>query len=114
MNTKTSLFKANVAIKLKLISAMAPCKWQVNTTRHVICGRCSNWVDSVKSGCEKSWAEVQVDSFGFVCRGCAKIKELEVELEQLRLLIVAMGGLCNWFWWGVGTVDSRKERRCQE
>ena len=28
----------------------------------------SNWVDFVKSGCEKSWAEVQADSFSFECR----------------------------------------------
>ena len=38
---------------------MVPCKWQVKVTRHLICGSCSNWVDFVKSGCEKSWAEVQ-------------------------------------------------------
>ena len=25
----------------------------------------SNWVDFVKFGCEKSWAEVQADSFSF-------------------------------------------------
>ena len=42
---------------------------------------CSNWVDFVKSGCEKSWAEVQADSFSFECRGCMRMKELEVELE---------------------------------
>ena len=54
--------------------------------------RCSNWVDFVKSGCEKSWAEVQADSFSFECRGCMRMKELEVELEQLRLLIVAVVG----------------------
>ena len=46
----------------------------------------------IKSGCEKSWAEVQVDSFSFECRGCTKMKELEVELEQLRLLVVVMVG----------------------
>ena len=46
----------------------------------------------IKSRCEKSWAEVQADSFSFECRGCAKMKELEVELEQLRLLVVAMVG----------------------
>ena len=46
----------------------------------------------VKSGCEKSWAEVQADSFSFECRGCTKMKELEVELEELRLLVVAMVG----------------------
>ena len=71
---------------------MAPCKRQVKATRHLICSSCSNWVDFVKSGCEKSWAEVQAGSFSFECRGCTKMKELEVELEQLRLLIVAMVG----------------------
>ena len=45
-----------------------------------------------QSGCEKSWAEVQADSFSFECRGCTRIKELEVELEQLRLLVVAVVG----------------------
>ena len=57
---------------------MAPCKRQLKATRHLICGSCSNWVDFVKSGCEKSWAEVQADSFSFECRGCTKMKELEV------------------------------------
>ena len=71
---------------------MAPCKWQLKATRPLICGSCSNWVDFVKSGCEKSWAEVQADSFSFECRGCTKMKELEVELEELRLLVVAMVG----------------------
>ncbi|KAI0213256.1 hypothetical protein LSAT2_001722 [Lamellibrachia satsuma] len=60
----------------------------------LLCGTacCSNWVDFIKSGCEKSWAEVQADSFSFECRGCARMKELEVELEELRLLVVAMVG----------------------
>ena len=71
---------------------MAPCKRQLKATRHLICGSCSNWVDFVKSECEKSWAEVQADSFSFECRGCTKMKELEVELEELRLLVVAMVG----------------------
>ena len=71
---------------------MAPCKRQLKATRHLICGSCSNWVDFVKSGCEMSWAEVQADSFSFECRGCARMKELEVELEELRLLVVAMVG----------------------
>ena len=71
---------------------MAPCKRQLKATRHLICGSCSNWVDFVKSGCEKSWAEVQADSFSFECRGCTRMKELEVELEELRLLVVAMVG----------------------
>ena len=71
---------------------MAPCKRHLKATRHLICGSCSNWVDFVKSGFEKSWAEVQADSFSFEYRGCTKMKELEVELEDLRLLVVAMVG----------------------
>ena len=63
-----------------------------------------------KSGCEKSWAEVQADSFSFECRGCTKMKELEVELEELRLLVVAMvgreqGGCASSS--GGGTVDDK-------
>ena len=89
---------------------MAPCKRQLKATRHLICGSCSNWVDFVKSGCEKSWAEVQADSFSFECRGCTKMKELEVELEKLRLLVVAMvgreqGGCASSS--GGGTVDDK-------
>ena len=64
----------------------------------------------LKSGCEKSWAEVQADSFSFECRGCTKMKELEVELEELRLLVVAMvgreqGGCASSS--GGGTVDDK-------
>ena len=60
--------------------------------------------------CEKSWAEVQADSFSFECRGCTKMKELEVELEELRLLVVAMvgreqGGCASSS--GGGTVDDK-------
>ena len=89
---------------------MAPSKRQLKATRHLICGSCSNWVDFVKSGCEKSWAEVQADSFSFECRGCTKMKELEVELEELRLLVVAMvgreqGGCASSS--GGGTVDDK-------
>ena len=89
---------------------MAPCKRQLKATRHLICGSCSNWVDFVKSGCEKSWAEVQADSFSFECRGCTKMKELEVELEELKLLVVAMvgreqGGCASSS--GGGTVDDK-------
>ena len=89
---------------------MAPCKRQLKATRHLICGSCSNWMDFVKSGCEKSWAEVQADSFSFECRGCTKMKELEVELEELRLLVVAMvgreqGGCASSS--GGGTVDDK-------
>ena len=72
---------------------MAPCKRQVKATRHLICSSCSNWADFVKSGCEKSWAEVQADSFSFEYRGCTRVKELEVELEQLRLFVVAVVGM---------------------
>ena len=89
---------------------MAPCKRQLKATRHLICGSCSNWVDFAKSGCEKSWAEVQADSFSFECRECTKMKELEVELEELRLLVVAMvgseqGGCASSS--GGGTVDCK-------
>ena len=66
---KTALFKANVAITLSIHFVMAPCKRQVTGTRHLICNSCSNWVDFVMAGCEKSWAEVQADSFSFECRG---------------------------------------------
>ena len=46
----------------------------------------------------------------FECRGCTKIKELEVELEELRLLVVAMvgreqGGCSSRS--GGGTVDDK-------
>ena len=71
---------------------MAPCKQQVKATRHLICRRCSNWVDFVKSGCEKSWAEVQADSFSFECKGCTKMKDLDLELEHSMLVVVAMVG----------------------
>ena len=71
---------------------MAPCKRQVKAARHLICSSCSNWVDFDKSGCDKSWAEVQADNSSFECRGCTRMKELEGELEQLRLLVVAVVG----------------------
>ena len=96
---------------------MAPCKRQLKATRHLICGSCSNWVDFFKSGCKKSWAGVQADNFSFECRGCTKMKELEVELEELRLLVVAMvgreqGGCASSS--GGGTVDDKvgKDTRC--
>ena len=63
---------------------MAPCKRQLKATRHLICDSCSNWEDFVKSGCEKSWAEVQADSFSFECRGCTKMMELEVPVGNSR------------------------------
>ena len=49
-------------------------------------------MDVIKSGGEKSWAEFQGDGFSFECRGCTRMKELEVELQQFRLLVVAVGG----------------------
>ena len=84
---------------------MAPCKRQLKATRHLICGSCTNWVDFVKSGCEKSWAEVQADSFSFECRGCTKMKELEVELEELTMVGREQGGCANSS--GGGTVDDK-------
>ena len=86
MNTKTASFEANVSITLSLNVVMAPCKRQVKANS------CSNWVAVVKSRCKKPWAEVQADSFSFECRGCTRMKEFEVELQQLRLLVVAVVG----------------------
>ena len=57
---------------LNLNDVMAPCKWQVEAVRHLLCGNCSNWPDFVK---------VQADNFSFDCRGCAKTKILDVEME---------------------------------
>ena len=111
MNIKTALFKANVAITLSLHFVIAPCKRQVKATRHLICNSCSNWVDFVKSGCEKSWAEVQADSFSFECRGCTRMKELEVELEQLRLLVVAVVGR-EQVGCASGSGGGRRRERC--
>ena len=48
-------------------------------------------MDFIKSGCEKSWAEAQ-DSFSFECRGCTKMKGLEMEMEQLMQLVLALVG----------------------
>ena len=60
-------------------------------------------MDFVKSGCEKSWAEVQADSFSFECKGCEKMKGLEVGLDRqaVRFAICGKGrcGLCQWFGW---------------
>ena len=55
-------------------------------------GICSNWVGFDQAGCEKSWAEMQAYIFYFECRGCAKMKGLEVEMERLRQLVVALVG----------------------
>ena len=33
---------------------------------------------------EKSWAEAQADSFSFECRGCTKMKKLEVGVGTAR------------------------------
>ena len=59
---------------------------------YLICNSCSNWVDFVKSVCEKSWIEVQADSFSFECWGWTRMKELEVEFDQLRQLVVEVVG----------------------
>ena len=52
----------------------------------------SNWVDSVRAGCEMFFVDVQADRFSFECRGYVKMKGLEVEMEQLRQLVVALVG----------------------
>ena len=57
---------------------MAPPKRQVKATRHLVCGSCSNRVDFVKSGCEKSWAAGQADSLVFSVRDMALVGREEV------------------------------------
>ena len=76
-------------------------------TRHLICGSCSNWVDFVKSGCEKSWAEDQADSFSFECWGCTKMKELVGRAEAAHCGNggKGTGGCANSS--GGGTVDDK-------
>ena len=49
-------------------------------------------MDFVKSMCEKPWAEVQVNSFSSECRGCVKMKGLEMEVDRLRQLVLALVG----------------------
>ena len=60
-------------------------------------------MDFVKSGCEKSWAEVQANSFSFECRGCAKMKEQEVEMEEWRQL--SGGGAVEDKVWGDDQIE---------
>ena len=66
-------------------------------------------MDFVKAGSEESWAEVQADIFSFECKGCAKMKGLEVEMERLRLFAALVGrgevGCANGS--GGGTVDDK-------
>ena len=72
----------------------------------------------VKSGCEKSWTEVQAGRFSFECRGCTRMKEHEVELEQLRLLVVAVVGReqvgCASGSGGGGTIDDKVGKTTRE
>ena len=48
-------------------------------------------MDFVKSGCEKSWAEVQADSFSFECRRRAKMKGLDVDMAAREEVGCASG-----------------------
>ena len=63
-------------------------------------------MDSIKSGCEKSWAEVQVDSFQ--CRGCDEGTRGGVETAEAARC--GNGGLCQWLWWGDSKVGEDDER----
>ena len=63
---------------------MAPCKRQVKAKRNLTCSSCDSWIDFAKSGCANSWAEVQVDDFHFVCRGCKTVKCLQEQVNELR------------------------------
>ena len=74
------------------------------TTRITLRGRLAEWLSRLLV----LLTEVQADIFSFEFRGCTKMKELEVELEELRLLVVAMvgreqGGCASSS--GGGTVD---------
>ena len=77
-------------------------------------------MDFVKSGCEKSWAEVQTDSFSFEWRGCTSMKELQGGVRTAEAARCCSGGkgaggLHQWFWWEavddkVGKDDERDAR----
>ena len=64
-------------------------------------------------------AEFQADGFSFECWGCGKMKGLEIEMEQLRQLVVA-GGRWEGKRWVVPLVPveeqqrRRRERRCKK
>ena len=64
----------------------------LKANKHLVCESCNNWVDFVKSGCEKIWDEVQDDSFNFECRGYEKMKRLEVEMDRLRGFVLLLVG----------------------
>ena len=65
----------------------------------------------VKSGCEKSWAEVQADSYSFECRGCGEMKWSGVEMEQWRQLVALVGREEVGFANKVGEGDERDARK---
>ena len=62
---------------------MAPCKWQVKATKHSGCDDCNNCVDLPRPVVRSP----QADSFSFECRGCTKMKGLEVDRDWLRQVI---------------------------
>ena len=70
---------------------MAPCKRQLKATRHLICMAVAATGGFRQVWVRESWAEVQADSFSFVCRGCARMKELEVELRAEASLWQCVG-----------------------
>ena len=45
-------------------------------------------MDFIKSGCENSWAEVQVDSFSFECRGYLEVPQTGQEATSTHKLVV--------------------------
>ena len=104
-----------IALKRAVVNIKSACLIHLNATRHLVCESCSNWVDFVKSDCEKSYAAVQADNFCFVCKGCAKMKGLEVELGRLRQLVLALVGReevgCASGSGGGGAMDDKVGRR---
>ena len=71
---------------------MTSCKRQVKTTRHLICSSCRNWWTSSSPGVRSPGLRFRRVVLVLSVWGCEEMKELEVELEQLRLLVVAMVG----------------------
>ena len=50
----------------------------------------TGWTSS-SLGARSPGLRSKADSFSFECRGCTKMKELEVELEELRLVVAMVG-----------------------
>ena len=54
------------------------------------CGNLASWVQHEGSGCEKKWADTEVDGFVFTCKGCTEVVALVKEVEGLRQMVEGM------------------------